>query len=331
MAVAKDQFAIPLGLIEPDIPIGVRLTSQSVALGRKLFFDTGLSASGKTSCATCHSPAHGFAEARAVSVSDNGQSQARNAPSVINAGYLESVGWDGGFDSLEEQIIAPFQPDGDMGIEFAEAVERVANSSQYVGLFLEAFQSRPSGALVRRALANYQRSLVSGGTRFDRFLFGSEVNALTPEERHGYEVFVDRANCINCHDIFHPSVNPLGGRIALFTDHRFHNLGVGADQGWLDDTGRYRVTGMSDDWGAFKTPTLRNVALTAPYMHDGSLATLEEVVAFYDRGGLPNRNLSPTLRPLYLSAGEQRALVAFLKALTDSEFVVSRIPGVDVH
>ena len=136
-------------------------------------------------------------------------------------------------------------------------------------------------------------------------------------EIDGFEVFLSAGSCINCHDIFHRKVNPLGGGIALFTDFRFHNLGVGYENGRMRDVGRFYETRRAEDWGAFKTPSLRNVSLTAPYMHDGSLATLEEVVELYDRGGTQNPNISPTLRPLFLSQYEKEALIAFLRSLTD--------------
>jgi cytochrome c peroxidase len=310
---------VPLGLIEPDIPSDNPLTVGKIELGKKLFFDKRLSLKESMSCATCHSPTHGFAEARPVSVSANGDKQRRNAPTVLNAGYLPVLTWDGRFRLLEQQALEPFSPWGDMSIELGEVMERVAADPDYQRMFREVFGAPPSVDALGKSLAAYQRSLVSGGTRFDEYLYGEREDALTDLEKLGYELFVGRGSCINCHDIFHKAVNPLGGGIATFTDNRFHNLGVGYSKGVMKDTGRFETTRDPDDWGAFKTPTLRNVALTPPYMHDGSLATLEDVIDFYNKGGVPNPNIAPGLHVLHLTDMQKQALVAFLQALTDPE------------
>jgi cytochrome c peroxidase len=308
---------IPLGLIEPDVPLDEPITAPKVELGKRLFFDKRLSLNEKVSCASCHDPNHGFAEPRAVSLSANGEGQRRNAPSLLNTGFLPALMWDGRFRSLEAQAREPFTKWGDMGIEIDEALERIDRDTQYVELFRRAFGSSPTAGTLARALATFERTLVSGNTRFDRYLYGREEGALTPLEKDGWKVFVNHGSCITCHDVFHRSVNPLGGRLALLTDLRFHNLGVGYSRGMMRDTGRFEVTRDPEDWGAFKTPSLRNIALTAPYMHDGSIGSLVEVVEFYDRGCTPNPNLSPGLRPLYLTKAQKRALVAFLGSLTD--------------
>jgi len=313
------QVAIPLGLIEPDIPSDNPLTAEKIELGKKLFFDVRLSLKGKMSCATCHNPNHGFAEPRAVSVSANGDKQRRNAPTILNAGYLPLVMWDGRFRTLEQQSLEPFSIWGDMSKDMGEVMEVIAADPDYQRMFLNVSDTGPTVAVMAKALAAYQRSLVSGGTRFDQYLYGERKDALTDLEKLGYEIFVGRASCINCHDIFHKSVNPLGGAVATFTDSRFHNLGVGYSNGVMKDTGRFEVTRDPANWGAFKTPTLRNVALTSPYMHDGSLATLEDVVDFYNQGGIPNPNISPGLRALHLTPMQKQGLVAFLRALTDPE------------
>lgn len=308
---------IPVGLIEPDIPRDNQLSPERIALGRRIFFDPRLSATRRVSCATCHDPARAYTEARSVSVTAHGRTLARNAPSVMNSGYLTTFGWDGRFLSLEAQAVAPFHVDSDMGIEIGEAIGRIAADAEYRRQFEVAYHGAPTVATFAKAVASFQRSLISGNSRFDRFLYGGETTVLTELEVAGMYVFLDRAACVNCHDVFHPLVNPLGGAIAPFSDHRFHNLGVGYRAGRMRDLGRYMVTNDWTDWGAFKTPGLRNVALTAPYMHDGSLATLEDVVEFYDRGGIPNPNLSTRMRPLLLLPEQKTALVAFLKTLTD--------------
>jgi cytochrome c peroxidase len=307
---------VPIGLIEPDIPLDDPLTHEKVTLGAKLFFDARLSKDGSLSCAGCHDPRHAFSDPHRVSRGIGVNARRRNAMSVLNAGYQTSLDWDGRFSTLEEQLQGVFSPWGDMGIDLGEAVAILREDSEYRALFLRAFSREPDVQGLSRALAAYQRSLMSGGSRLDRFLFQNQQSALQEPERRGWELFIGKAGCITCHDVFHPSVNALGGGVALFTDHRFHNLGVGYSNGRMVDLGRYEVTRDPADWGAFKTPSLRNVALTAPYMHDGSLATLDEVVAFYDRGGTPNPNLSTGIQRLFLTRQERADLVALLRALT---------------
>jgi cytochrome c peroxidase len=319
-AAREYQLPLPTGLIEPDIPRSNPVTPEKIRLGEKLFFDQRLSGSGQMSCATCHNPNNAFAERRPVSISDNGNVQKRNAPSILNSGYLTTVMWDGQFRTLETQALDPFRTNGDLHIELGDVVERISGDAGYRAAFECAFSGPPTVRRVGEAIATYERSLLSGNTRFDDYLFNGHKDALNEQERFGYEVFLERGACVNCHDIFHQSVNPLGGSHALFTDGRFHNLGVGYSEGRMKDTGRFYWSGDKEEWGAFRTPSLRNVALTAPYMHDGSLSTLDEVVDFYDRGGNPNPNLSPTMRPLLLTHEEKQALVAFLEALTDVRF-----------
>lgn len=311
--------SIPLGLTSPTAPPDNPLTGDRILLGRKLFFDKRLSLHGSKSCATCHLPDHGFAENLNLSISADGRTQRRNAPSVLNVGYLNALTWDGRFHSLEAQALEPFTAWGDMGIELDEALGRLRSEPEYLRMFRKAFGSAPTERRLAEALACYLRSLVSGGTRFDQFMFGGRRDALSDTEKEGYSLFTGGARCAECHNV---SLKPDGrprGAAALFTDQKFHNLGLGFKRGRMWDVGRYGVTGVPSDWGAFRTPSLRNAALTAPYMHDGSLATLEEVVEFYDRGGTPNPNLSPAIKPLNLKAGEKAALVAFLRALTDPE------------
>lgn len=312
-------MSVPLGLSALAVPQNNPLTGERILLGRKIFFDKRLSLHNARSCATCHLPDHGFAESLNLSISADGRTQRRNAPSILNVGYLTALTWDGRFHSLEAQALEPFTAWGDMGIELDEALNRLKAEPEYLKLFRKAFNSAPTEQGLAEALACYVRSLVSGGTRFDQFMFGGRKDALTDAEKEGYALFTGRARCAECHNV---SLKPTGrsqAAAALFTDQKFHNLGVGFNHGRMWDLGRYGVTGVPSDWGVFRTPSLRNVALTAPYMHDGSLATLEEVVEFYDCGGKPNPNLSTTIKPLKLSADEKAALVAFLRALTDPE------------
>jgi cytochrome c peroxidase len=304
-----------LGLIEPNAPTpGSRL----ILLGQKLFYDGRLSRTGLTACATCHDPHYAFAQPTRVSQSDTGQLGLRNAPSLINAGVLPVLMWDGRFRTLEQQATSPFLR-GEMGIDIREAERRLNSDAEYLHMFQAALSSRPSASGMARALAAYQRTLISETSRFDRFISNNKAANLTSLELDGLLLFERKAGCSICHQL-EPSGNYQTSGLRLFTDFGFHNLGIGYAAGRFADTGRYRASGDESDLGAFRTPSLRNVAVTAPYMHDGSLATLEDVIDFYDAGGRPNPNLSPFIRPLFLSAYEKAALIAFLRTLTDQQY-----------
>jgi cytochrome c peroxidase len=298
--------------------ITLGLDDRLVFLGQKLFFDTRLSGTGATACASCHDPGYAFAEPRPVSVSDSRQLGRRNAPSLLDVGFLPTLMWDGRFRTLEHQALSPFQR-GEMGIGVDHAVQRVSSDPQYVQLFRAALGRRPTADGLARALAAFQRTLISPPSRVDRFLIYNEPAILTSLEQHGFYVFTQRAPCSNCHQLF--PLRPDGKVYSrpLLTDFRFHNLGIGYRFGGFADTGRYGLSHLIAEWGAFRTPSLRNSARTPPYMHDGSLATLEDVVEFYSAGGQPNPNLSPLIRPLFLDGYEKAALVAFLRALSDPD------------
>jgi cytochrome c peroxidase len=293
--------------------------SSAASLGEKLFFDTRLSRTGATACASCHRPEYAFAEPRRVSVSDSGRRGERNAPSLVNVGYVPALMWDGRFRTLEQQALSPFLR-GEMGITVEEAEYRLRRDPEYVYLFDLAFGRPPSADGLAAALAAYQRTLVSGESRFERFLRTSDPRILTALEREGYGIFDGRARCSTCHHFSRPRADPWREIPLLLTDSQFHNLGIGYRSGRFADPGRFSVTGRERDVGAFRTPSLRNLDPTGPYMHDGSLATLEEVVEFYARGGRPNPYLSPLLRPLFLTSYEKAALIAFLRSLNEPEY-----------
>jgi len=290
---------IPLGLdLYLPTPESNPLTTEKIELGRRLFFDRRLSRDGSISCATCHQPSRAFSDARAIAVGIDGRLGRRNAPAIINRGYGRAFFWDGREATLETQVLKPITDPNEMDFTPEAAAERVGISTEDLG----------------HALASFVRSILSGNSRFDRFAYG-EREALAEEEQRGLQVFRGRGNCTACH------IGPT------FTDERFHNTGVAwvaavsvpgstGDAGAYRDPGRFEVTGLESDRGRFKTPTLRDVALTAPYMHDGSLATLEDVVEFYDQGGRANPNLDSDIRPLRLTPEDRRALVALLRALT---------------
>jgi cytochrome c peroxidase len=331
----------PWGLGLPRVA-AAQDTPARVDLGRKLFMDRRLSRNATMSCGMCHVPEQGFAvNEAATAIGIEGRSLRRNAPTVLNAGFNASFFHDGRAATLEEQAWGPLLAADEMGNPDREdVIRRIASFPDYAAPFQKAFPGEaPSDRNIALALAAYQRSLVSGGSRFDRWYFGGEVSALTEEEKRGFVVYRGKAQCNACHE--------LGRQHALFTDEAFHNLGVGLPEPGkpqdvevalapgvatrvprdvLDaisgpvqpDLGRYEVTRSDKDRFAYRTPTLRNVELTAPYMHDGSQATLRDVVDFYDRGGTPNPRLDPLMTPLYLSEADKRALVAFLRTLTGS-------------
>jgi cytochrome c peroxidase len=278
----------PLGLdLYMPVPDANPLTRETVALGRTLFNDARLSRDGTVACRSCHDPARAFSTDRSLPAGVFGRQGRRNAPALINRGYGRAFFWDGRSSSLEEQVLKPIQDPNEMALTMAEAAARV----------------KLDETTIARALASYVRSIRSGDSPFDRYAAG-RTNALSDLETKGLQVFRAKGNCVACH------VGPN------FTDETFHNTGIAWHDGQLADNGRFVVSGNERDRGAFKTPTLREVARTAPYMHDGSLATLDAVVDFYDRGGRANPHLDPEIRPLQLRAEEKTALAAFLRTLT---------------
>jgi cytochrome c peroxidase len=293
---------IPLGLGPRALPKDSPLTPARVKLGRKLFFDPILSADNTVACASCHQPAHGFASPQARPRGIRGQQVARRAPTLFNRAYGTSFFWDGRRGSLEEQALVPIGTATEMGSSVPAAIKRLRANKEYRAQFEAAFDDGLTAANLARALASFERVLLRGASRVDRFRRQGDHAALTARERQGLWLYESKGRCWRCHSG------------ANFTDEGFHNTGVSWGKKPVD-LGRYAVTKKQADKGKFKTPTLRGAALTAPYMHDGSLKTLEDVVEFYNKGGIANPNLDPVLAPLGLSAEEVRDLVAFLKAL----------------
>jgi cytochrome c peroxidase len=300
-----------LGLPYPSFPPDNPPRQAVIALGRKLFFDKRLSRQNSVSCATCHDPQYGFADPHPVSVGSEGRSGQRNSPSVLNSAFTDLLMWDGKGRTLEEQTLFPFESHVELDLPVNEAVAKLARQG-YSDEFRAAF-GRDVDDLVK-ALSTYERTLLAGDSPFDRFLFGKDEHAIPAAARRGFATFL-RVKCDQCHLIMTPGIHPFGLKMALFTDNKFHNLGVGTEEK-EPDPGRYALTGVATEWAAFKTPSLRNVALTAPYFHDGSKATLMEVIEFYDRGGTPNPYLDQAIRPLSLTPEDKQDLVAFLVSLT---------------
>jgi cytochrome c peroxidase len=302
---APYELEIPSGLegLAQQIPADNPLTVRKVELGKQLYFDPRLSDDNSVACATCHNPRFGFTDGQAVSTGIRGQKGGRSAPTTINRVFSAAQFWDGRAASLEEQAVGPIANPIEMGMTHELVVERIRGIPGYREQFRQVFGT---GEItidqIGKAIASYERTLLSGDSPFDRFQAGDR-SALTEQEQQGLALFMGKARCAQCH------TGPN------FTDERFHNLGVGMDRP-EPDLGRYDVTKREEDRGAFRTPTLRDVALSAPYFHDGSAATLLDVVEHYDRGGTPNPSLSPLMRPLRLTRAEKEALAAFMHSLT---------------
>ena len=304
LLVAASPLRPPLGLDAfMPVPADNPITLEKVALGRKLFLDPILSADRSISCAGCHDPETSFTDGRPTAVGVFDQVGPRRVPKLLNRGYGRTFFWDGRIPTLEEQVLQPIINPQEMDLELSEAIARLAKDLSYPSEFREAFGREPNQDDLARALASYVRTILSGDSRYDRYVAGATA-VLDAAERAGLEVFRGKGNCVTCH---------LGPNL---TDERFHNTGVGYRDGRFADDGRFTVSGRETDRGAFKTPTLRNVAETAPYMHDGSIATLEDVIDDYNNGGTPNPYLDREIRKLELSEDEKNALAAFLRTLT---------------
>jgi len=323
-----------IGLMTAENAAGQTFARNKVELGRALFFDKRLSEDQTVSCATCHDPAAAFASKDALAIGVGNKKGARNAPTLLNSAFSESYFWDGRAATLEEQAKQPLLNANEMGMtDEAALVARVSAISEYRKTFARVF---PRDGITLNTIANaiaaFERSLISNDAPFDRFMRGNK-KALTASQIKGFELFKGKAKCADCHS--------LSGKIALFTDAKFHNTGIRAkdlstesliqrseevrkqpDTAKLahdpqfSDLGRFLVTRDRKDLGAFKTPTLRDVELTGPYMHDGSLKTLLDVIRFYNQGGTKNPMLDEKMTPLNLTEPEMNELVDFLRALT---------------
>ncbi len=289
-----------------------RVTPAKVELGKALFFDPRLSGNGTVSCATCHNPALGWSDGLKTGVGINGTVLGRATPTILNVAYNTQFMWDGRKKSLEDQALGPMKTPEEMKTDFSAAVHLLGSVDGYTAMFNKAFPGEAIGEeTIAKAIAAFERTVVSKDSRFDRWLSGNR-RAITAQEYRGYQVFNDpaRGNCAKCH----------GG--PNFTDNGYHNIGVKQNAGAADE-GRFKIKAVASMKGAFKTPTLRDIALTAPYFHDGSATTLMEVVEHYDRGGDDKSNLSKDIRPLNLTAAERDDLVAFMLTLSGRPIAVA--------
>jgi len=303
----------PLGLPPVPIPADNPPTAETIALGRRLYYDPALSVDGTVSCATCHRPAMGFTDDKPVSNGVQNKTGTRSAPTVINSAYNQLQFWDGRAPSLEKQAEGPMANPVEMAHTLPGVVAHLRKDSSYRAQFKQAWGSEQiTIEMVTKSIASFERTVLSGNSPFDRFYYGGDKKALSASAQRGLKVFQDpkRGNCAVCHTI--------DKKYAKFCDNKFHNIGIGADlRGEFADTGRYSQTKLDADMGGFKTPTLRNIAQTAPYMHDGSMPDLKAAIDHYIGGGNSNPHLDKEIHVLdFLSGQEREDLQEFLRSLT---------------
>ncbi len=306
------EIKVPLGLPPVPVPAANPPTVETIALGRKLYYDPKLSADNTLACANCHGPAAHFTDGQKVSTGAGGKKGTRSAPTILNAAYAPLQFWDGRAASLEEQAAGPIANPIEMNQTHEACVDKLNTDPAYQAEFAKAFGPGPVTLdKVQKSIASFERTMLTGNSPFDRYQYAGDRKAMSPAAIRGLAIFKDKnkGNCAVCHTIEET--------FALFTDGKFHNIGVGFDStGELIDLGRYTQTKVESDKGAFRTPTLRNIAGTAPYMHDGSQKTLRDVVDFYVGGGTSSPYLDKEIKELKLSGRERADLVAFLEALT---------------
>ena len=301
------ELKIPLGLDEEafKVPQDNPMTKEKIELGRLLFFDKRLSANNTIACASCHIPSLAFTDGQPVSTGINNQQGGRSAPTAINRGFSKAQFWDGRAATLEDQSIGPFANLIEHGFtSHDELIKKINSIKGYKKLFSDIYGiNKLTKENVGRAIASFQRTLVSGNSPFDRFDYDGDQGAISESAKRGKKLFFDKARCNLCH---------MGTN---FSDEQFHNIGIGWDDSDTLDLGRYRVSKSEKDIGAFKTPTLREITKTAPYMHDGRFATLKDVIAHYNEGGIKNPFLDNQIIPLKLSDSEKNDLIAMLRSL----------------
>ena len=301
-----NQIVIPSGFPDIIVPEDNPLSDAKIELGKKLFFEKLLSRDSSISCATCHNPKYAFTDGLVKAKGIKDREVTRNTPTLTNMAYNTSFLRDGVNPSLEAQVIVPIHEKNEFDFHILLAAERLKKKKEYVDLSLAAFGEVPNPKVISNAIASFERTLISGNSRYDQFTFQKDSSALSNSELRGMHLF-NKHNCVSCHSGFN------------FTNGEVVNNGLYQN---YEDIGKMRVTLDPKDKGAFKVPTLRNVALTAPYMHDGSLKSLEAVVDHYIKGGFDIPNKDNRIKELDFSENDKQDLVAFLKCLTDSSFII---------
>lgn len=303
----KYELKIPLGLRDMKIPADNPLTKEKIELGKQLYFDKRLSRDNSVSCASCHDPQKGWSNGERFATGIKGQVGGRSAPTIINSGYLSNQFWDGRATEVEGQALGPIQNPIEMDLKLPELTDRLNKIDGYKQQFQKVFGTSATPEGVAKAIGAFERTILSGNAPYDKFVAGDK-NALSEGAQRGMKIFFNKAFCSACH----------GG--PNFTDGAFHNIGVGMDKK-EPDIGRQAISKQLGDRGAFKTPSLREIARTAPYMHDGSLKTLEDVIEFYRKGGIANPQLDEEIFPLKVTDEEKKDLITFLKeGLASSEY-----------
>lgn len=298
---AKEKYVVelPLGLTAFKIPPDNPLTTDKVELGKQLYFDKRLSSDNTVSCASCHDPNKGWSNDAAFATGVDGQMGGRSAPTIINSAYFPLQFWDGRAKGLEGQALGPIANPIEMNLPIDKAVEKLNAIPGYKKQFRKVFKTEVTADGIAKAIASFERTVLSGDAPYDRFKAGDE-SALSPAAKRGMDLFFNKAKCSACH------------KGHSFTDLAFHNLGVGYEKD-SPDLGRFAVTKLEGDKGRFKTPPLRDIHTSAPYMHDGSQKSLKEVVEFYNKGGVKNAQLDEEMKPLQLTEQEVEDLVVFMK------------------
>lgn len=309
VGVPVDYQHIPSWFPEMEIPAENELTQERIDLGRKLFYDTRLSRDNTISCGSCHQLDKALTDGQQIAIGIEGRIGLRNTPTLANIGYTNRMFMDGGVTTLELQSQSPIFTHEEMDFTIAEFLVRIADDADYERMFSEAYGQEPGAYGISRSIAAFERTFISANSRFDQYEYMNDEDALSEAEKRGREVFFSsETGCTECH------VPPL------FTNFEYENIGLYEN---YSDSGRARITEVSVDNGKFKIPSLRNVALTAPYMHDGSLASLEQVVEHFNSGGVGHANQNELIHPLGLTEQEKADLVAFLSSLTDESFITN--------
>lgn len=303
----KELPIVPSYFPEIEYPVDNQYSMDRWKLGKKLFYDPILSIDSSISCASCHKPELAFADNISISKGVENREGNRNSPSLANVAYHPYYTREGGVPTLEMQILVPIQEHAEFDFNIVEISGRLNKIQEYVDLSMKAYEREPDHYVITRSIACFERTLISGRSKYDSYLFYDDISVLSLDEQSGMELFFsDRFNCSSCHGGFD------------FSDYTFKNNGL--YEQYIDE-GRYRLTKDESDKFLFKTPSLRNVALTFPYMHDGSLVTLEEVVDHYSKGGAINSYKSKEIKEITMTDVEKRQLIAFLKTLTDNQFI----------